>query len=323
MAATTSIRSGARRAARPSLLATLTPAVWLSLAAVYVIWSSTYLALGYMVRDLPPLAGSGARFFLAGLVLYVVLRVRGVAAPSPRQWGLCVLSGTAMFFGGNGFVAIAAREAPSGLTAMSIGSMPLFLTAMEAALGQGTSRRQWLGLALGFAGVCSIGLTGVAISAKSFGLLALAPVGWAAAALLVRRCQLPAGAMAGAAQLMGGGSTLLLGGHLLGERFDAMPGTPALVAFGYLVVFGSIVGYSAALHLLRSVPGSLATSYAYVNPVLAILLGAGLAGERVGGRVLLACGAIVAGVALLLTSTGRREDEPRAPASPAVRDAAA
>ena len=146
--------AGARFVTDTSKLALpFAPSVLLSLAAVYLIWSSTFLALRYMVAELPPLATSGVRFMLAGGVLYAFLRLRGGAAPSARQWALSAVSGTLMFFVGNGFVAIAAREAPSGVTAMAIGSVPLFLAAMEAALGERPSARQGLGLALGFAGV--------------------------------------------------------------------------------------------------------------------------------------------------------------------------
>lgn len=288
----------------------LAPSVLASLAAVYVIWSSTFLALRYMVRDLPPLATSGVRFLLAGVVLYAWLRWRGAEAPSLRQWALCIFSGTLMFFVGNGLVAIAAREVPSGMTAMSIGSVPLFLTAMEVALGQRPSARQWLGMALGFAGVLSVGVTDAPVSAQSLWLLLFAPVGWAASSLLVRRCALPAGPIAGAAQLIGGGATLLVGGLALGERFSSAPTTSSLLAFLYLVVFGSIIGFSAALHLLRNAPASLATSYAYVNPVCALALGAAVGGEHVGPNVLIAGLLVVGGVAVLVTSpaSGRNVD---------------
>lgn len=284
----------------------LARSVLLSLAAVYVIWSSTFLALRYMVSDLPPLATSGVRFLTAGAVLYVFLRLRGAPALRLRHWALCTVSGTLMFFVGNGLVALAAREVPSGLTAMSIGSVPLFLTAMEAGLGERPTLRQWLGLALGFAGVLSAGVSDSPISDRALWLLLLAPIGWAAASLLVRRCALPAGPIAGAAQLIAGGATLLVGGLLLGERFVAMPAASSLLAFAYLVVFGSIIGFSAALHLLRNAPASLATSYAYVNPVLALALGTTLGGEHVGANMVLAGVLVIAGVAVLVTRS--RED---------------
>jgi drug/metabolite transporter (DMT)-like permease len=275
--------------------------VVISLALVYSIWSSTYLALRYMVVDMPPLASSGARFFIAGLVMYVFLRARGAAAPSLRQWLLSAAIGCCMFFVGNGFVAIAAREVPSGMTAMATASVPLFLTAFESGLGQRPSLRQCAGLALGFAGVVCMCASGVTTSSSTLWLLVLAPLGWTVASLLTRRCELPSGAMAGAVQLMGGGASLLLGGFVLGEQLTSVPSTSSIMAFAYLVVFGSIIGYSAALYLLRNASAGLATSYSYVNPVLALALGATLGGERLGPSALLSGLLVVSGVLLLLT----------------------
>lgn len=288
--------------AAPSLASPALPrGVVLSLALVYSIWSSTYLALRYMVVDMPPLSSSGARFLIAGVAMYAFLRARGAAAPSARQWLLGAASGCAMFFMGNGFVAIAAREVPSGVTAMSIASVPLFLTAFEAGLGRRPSLRQCAGLALGFVGVVCMCASSLSASGSAIWLLVLAPIGWAIAALLTRRCQLPAGAMAGAVQLLGGGASLLLGGFLLGERMSALPSQSSLCALLYLIVFGSIIGYSAALYLLRNASAGLATSYAYVNPVLAIVLGTTLGGERLGPSALLSGVLVICGVALLLT----------------------
>jgi len=204
---------------------------------------------------------------------------------------------------------------PSGMTAMSIGSVPLFLVAMEAVMERAGPRARagerqrpmhWLGIALGFAGVVCMGWSEASASPKAMALLGMASVGWASASLLVRRAAMPAGLMAGAAQLIGGGSALLAGGFALGERFTAWPSWNASLAFVYLLVFGSIIGFSAAVHLLRNAPASIATSYAYVNPVLAVLLGATLGGERIAASTLIAGLLVVAGVATLLTSEARK-----------------
>jgi len=295
-------------ATRRTLLPALpfAPSVIASLLAVYLIWSSTFLVLRYMVAELPPLATSGIRFLIAGSILYAFLRFRGAAAPTGKQWLLSVASGTLMFFVGNGFVAIAAREVPSGMTAMSIGSVPLFLSVMEAPFGQRPTALQWVGIALGFAGVACMGWSEGSASPGALALLFFAAIGWASASLLVRRAAMPAGLMAGATQLIGGGSMLILGGFALGERFTAMPSWSAGLAFVYLLVFGSIIGFSAAVHLLRNAPASVATSYAYVNPVLAVVLGAMVGGERIAPSALLAGLLVVAGVAVLMTSEARK-----------------
>jgi drug/metabolite transporter (DMT)-like permease len=286
--------------------------VVLSLALVYSIWSSTFLAVRYMVEAMPPLASSGARFAIAGLAMYGFLRMRGSAAPTPRQWLLCFATGSAMFFMGNGLVAIAAREVPSGVTAMSIGSVPLFLSAFEALLGQRPSVRQGIGLALGFGGVVCMCAGSVSASSSTLWLLVLAPIGWALASLATRHCSLPVGPMAGAAQLIGGGTSLMLGGFALGERITSLPSTSSVLAFGYLVVLGSIIGYSAALYLLRNASSALATSYAYVNPVLAMVLGATLGGERLGANAVLSGLLVVSGVVLLVTDARPKPTTSRA-----------
>ena len=174
----------------------LTPGVLLSLAAVYLNWSSTYLALRFMVAGLPPLLANGLRFLLAGSLLYAFARLRGAARPTRKQWLLSAWRGL-MFFVGNGFIAIAAREVPSGVTAMAVASMPLFLAAMEALLGQRPTRLQSLGLGLGLLGVAWMNAGGdLRITPGSAVLLVLSPFGWAAGSLLVRRADLPAGPMA-------------------------------------------------------------------------------------------------------------------------------
>ncbi len=279
--------------------------VVLALAAVYLIWSSTYLVLRFMVSDLPPMLTSGVRFVLAGALLYAFLRARGAAAPTQKQWLLSCVSGALMFVVGNGFVALAARHVPSGVTAMSVGSMPIFLAAMEASLGRRLPARQWFGLALGFLGVMSMGLADARAQPLAALLLLIAPIGWAAGSLCVRRFDLPAGAMAGATQMLCAGVLMLGFGAALGEQIRAVPPLHALLAFGYLVIFGSIVGFSACLYLLRTTSAPIATSYAYVNPLLAAALGAALAGERMQPELLFAGLLVVAGVATLALGAPR------------------
>lgn len=283
----------------------LSSSVLLSLAAVYLIWSSTYLAMRFMVSDMPPLLSNGARFLLAGSLLYAFSRMRGAAAPTRKQWLLSAAAGSLMFFVGNGFIAIAAREVPSGVTAMAAASMPLFLAGMEALLGQRPTRLQGLGLGLGLLGVAWMNTSDLSITPGAAVLLLLSPIGWAGGSLLVRRANLPAGPMAAAAQMIAGGVLMVLYGYGSGERFPTDPSTSSLLSFVYLVLFGSIIGFSACMYLLRNTSASLATSYAYVNPVLAVALGALVAGERVGPGVLLSGALVVAGVAVLVTSGTR------------------
>jgi drug/metabolite transporter (DMT)-like permease len=299
--------SFARSAIRmPALsLPGLSTPVLLALLAVYTIWSSTYLVLGQLVAHVPPMTTSGVRFVLAGSLLYAFSRLRGASGPTAKQWAMSAVTGALMFLVGNGLVAVAAREVPSAVTAMSAGSVPLFLAAMEAGLGKRLPTRHWLGLGLGFAGVLCMGLADAQASPRAALLLVLAPLGWAAGSLCVRRADLPAGPMAGATQMLCAGAMMLCAGLATGERFTGMPPSAAVAAFAYLVVFGSVVGFSACLYLLRHAPASIATSYAYVNPVAAAGLGALVGGEQLAGETWLAGALVVAGVAILVTGPRR------------------
>ena len=195
-----------------------------------------------------------------------------------------------MFFVGNGFVAIAAREVPSGMTAMSIGSVPLFLSVMESAARAAADAR-CNGSASASASPASRAWVGRKHPHRRRRCCSccFAAIGWASASLIVRRAAMPAGLMAGAAQLIGGGATLIARRPRASASASARCRRwSAGLAFGYLVVFGSIIGFSACVYLLRNAPASIATSYAYVNPVLAVLLGATLGGERIAPSALLA-----------------------------------
>ncbi|HEY0710078.1 MAG TPA: drug/metabolite exporter YedA [Polyangia bacterium] len=280
-----------------------------SLILVYLIWGSTYLALRYVVEVLPPLLASGARFLLAGGVLFAVLRVRGVPAPTSRQWLVAVPVGVLMLVVGNGLVAVAQREVPSGAAAASVASIPLFVALMNRVLGVRPSRRQWAGLVVGFAGVLVMSVSDARTSAGNATLLVLAPCGWAMGTVLAARVALPGGLMSAAVQMITGGSGALLLGLVTGESatplFAQPPPLRAALAFAYLVVFGSLVAFSAYNYLLQHAPGPVATSYGYVNPVIAVILGTTLGGERLRATTLLAGALVVIGVVTIMRGARR------------------
>jgi drug/metabolite transporter (DMT)-like permease len=280
------------------------PRVLGSLAAVYLIWSSTYLGLRYVVEVLPPLLSAGTRYLTAGLLLYAALRARGAASPTRRQWLRSLPIGGLMFLLGNGFIALAERRVPSGLAAVACSAMPLFACVFSLVFGERPTRREWAGVGLGFAGVVLLTLGDLRSAPAEGALLLLAPAGWAVGSVLARRASLPAGAMSSATLMVGGGVVTLAAGLLHGEALpDHVPLRGAL-ALVYLAVFGSIVAFSAYTYLLRATTTALATSYAYVNPVLAVLLGAALGGERPSAGLLVPGAVVVAGVAVM--ATGRR-----------------
>ncbi|MCG3127933.1 MAG: putative inner membrane transporter YedA [Phycisphaerae bacterium] len=288
-------------------------------AAVYLIWGSTYLAIRVAVETLPPLLMAGIRFVFAGASLYALLRWRGAARPSAAHWRAAAIVGGLLLLGGNGLVVWAEQSVPSGIAALLVATVPLWIVILGAA-GRGGTRpagRELIGLALGTAGVCTLfapqALAGDARAAPTdlFGAagLVLASLLWAIGSLYSRRANLPRSPLlATAMEMICGGALQLLVGLLMGEaaRFD--PGRVAprsIVAMLYLIVFGSWIGFSAYVWLLRVArPASVAT-YAYVNPIVAVLLGALLLSELLTFGTLVAMGLIVAGVVLITTARRR------------------
>jgi drug/metabolite transporter (DMT)-like permease len=287
--------------------------VAVALGAVYLIWGSTYLALRYVVEVFPALLTASLRYLVAGAALYAILRARGAAAPTRRQWLLSIPVGGLMFLVGNGLVAVAEERVSSGLAAVACAATPLFACALSLPFGERPSRLEWAGVALGFGGVVLLALGDLRAASGSGALLLLAPVGWALGSVLARRLSLPAGSMSAATQMLGGGIITLAAAALRGERLPAaLPGR-ALLALLYLVVFGSIVAFSAYTYLLRHTTTALATSSSYVNPMLAVLLGAALGGERPGAGMLAPGALVVLGVAIMALERARPSLPPGAP----------
>lgn len=284
--------------------------VALALGAVYLIWGSTYLGIHFALDGGYPalLAVSGGRMLFAGALLYALLRWRGVAPPTRVQWRSLAMMGVCMMLVGNGMVVLAQRSVSSGLAAIAIASMPLWMGLFGALYGRHPSRREWLGIAIGFVGVLWLN-AGSALSASPLGLslLLLAPIGWAFGSVWSRGRDLPPPFMTAAGQMLCGGVMLVALGLAMGERLPASPTPLATTALVYLAIFGSIVAFSAYLWLLEHVRPALATSYAYVNPPIAVLFGAWFGGERFGMHDLGAMAVILAGVAVISLSKGRME----------------
>jgi len=292
-----------------------------ALVAVYVIWGSTYLAIRIALEGIPPFLMGGVRFVVAGCVLFAVLWLRGGPAPTPRQWRHAALVGGLLLVGGNGGVIVAEQSVASGLTALGVATVALWAALFAGAWGQWPTHLEWLGLGVGFAGVALLNVGG-GLRASPFGALVLlvAPISWALGSMWSRRLDLPSGLMASAAEMMTGGAMLLALSAVTGERPPAALASRPLAALVYLIVFGSWIGFSAYLFLLRHVRPAVATSYAYVNPVVAMCLGVFLAGEHVDASEWAAMPVILAGVALVGLAH-RRGGEPSGEPEPS--DAAA
>jgi drug/metabolite transporter (DMT)-like permease len=280
-------------------------------AAVYIVWGSTYLAIRFAVETLPPLLMAGARFVLAGAIVLAWARLRERSpAPTRMDWRTGIISGALLLLGGNGAVAWAEQRVPSGIAALLVAIVPLWMVLIEWLRPGG--RRPALAV---FAGV-ALGLVGLLLlvgpdtlrsdgASNSLGalVLVLASLSWAAGSLFTKWApRASSGTVGTGTQMLAGGALLLLAGIVSGEpaRLDlAHASTRSLLGFAYLVTFGSLIGFTAYVYLLAHTTAAKAATYAYVNPVVAVLLGWAIGHEPVTARTLMAAGVILAGVAII------------------------
>lgn len=293
----------------PGLRAAIDPRLIASLAAVYLIWSSTYLAMRIALDDLPPLLMASVRFVSAGLVLLVIAKRRGAAWPGVNDWVRVLPIGALLFLGGNGFVAIAQYSVTSGGAAVVCATMPLWVGVLGAITGERPSRREWLSLGVGFVGILVlIGGPSLAGEPLHLVLIIAAPICWAMGSILARRLPGAIGRDAfllPAMEMITGGVVLFAAGFAIGERPTLEASTASWLALAYLWLFGSLIAFTAYTWLLRNARPVIATSYAYVNPVLAVILGAAIAGEPLGVSTVVANGLIVGAIWLALGSVRR------------------
>lgn len=291
--------------------------VALALLAVYLIWGSTYLGIRFALEGgFPPFLLGAVRFLIAGALMLAFLRLRGVAMPTRTQWRNSAVVGILLLLGGNGLVNVAEQTVSSGMAAVAVASAPLWMGVFATMRGERPTRLEWIGLAIGFVGVFWLN-AGSSLSAQPFGLvcLLLAAISWSYGSIWSRGRDLPSPLMAAAAQMLCAGVAMGVVGLALGERFESLPTPQGLGAVAYLIGFGSLLGYSAYVWLLRNVRPALAGSYAYVNPAIAVLLGSMLGAERFGAAELLPMAVILAGVvAITFAKAGARKRAPAAPA---------
>jgi drug/metabolite transporter (DMT)-like permease len=297
--------------------------VALAFAAVYVLWGSTYLAIRFGIETIPPFLMAGTRHLIAGLLLYVWMRSRGTPRPSATHWRSAAIIGGLMLLGGNGLVTWAEQRVPSGLAALIVASVPIWMAVFE-----GLQKRTRPGAAV-IAGLL-LGLAGIALlvvpgrfagngHVDPLGALALltAALCWSFGSLYSRRVPLPASTFtATAMEMIAGGAWLWLAGLLFGEgsrlHLSAIS-TRSAVSLAYLILFGSLIGFTAYVWLLKATTAARVSTYAYVNPIVAVILGTLFAGEVITARVAIAALVIVGSVALIITS---RSKPARAAVSP-------
>jgi drug/metabolite transporter (DMT)-like permease len=282
-------------------------AILFSLISLYILWGGTYLGMRVALQSFPPFLLAGLRFLIAGGLMFAFLRARGVALPTRREWLGAALVGTLLLVGGNGGVTFAEQWVASGLAAVAIGAVPLWAALFAGLFGRWPTRFEWCGLLLGFAGLILLNLGHGLNATNPLGVVALllAPISWAFGSILSQRIPLPKGFMASAAQMLCASIVLFSIALGSGERMTAMPGLPAIVAMLFLILGGSLIAYTAYGYLLSHVSAPLATSYAYANPVVAVCLGVGLAGEQISLTGVIAMLIILSGVVLVTLGSGR------------------
>ena len=297
-------------------------ALILAFTAIYLIWGSTYLGIRVAIETMPPFLMAAARFLIAGTVLFVFLKLRGAAWPTAHQWRVNAIIGTLLLLGGNGAVVWAEQYVPSGLTALLIGVSPLFIVLTEWAWPGGTRPRSVTiaALLLGFVGVTwlaapwetpahgGLHLGGVAA-------ILLGCVSWSLGLIYSRRAQHGADSfVASALQMLGGGGALLLAAISHGDfaALQLSTITPrAWAAFCYLIVMGSLVGFSTFVWLMKHSTPARVSTYAYVNPVVAVFLGWLFLAEPIGPRTLVASAIIITAVAIITVQKNKSADSAR------------
>ena len=301
-----------------SLLQTTSPAhpsrasILLAFAAVYLIWGSTYLAIRYAVETIPPFFMAGCRFVTAGAALYLWTRAGGAPRPSRRDWAGAALIGALLLLTGNGGLCWAEQRVPSGLAALLLATIPIWMVLLDSLRRDGTKLgvRVMGGMSMGVAGLAL--LVGPAhlwgssrVNLAGAGVLMLASFSWSLGSILSHKVSLPHSALLAAAmEMLAGGALLLLLGLTTGEGRQlhfSQVALRSLLGLVYLIVAGSFLGFTAYLWLLRNVPTARVSTYAFVNPAVAVFLGWALGSEVLTGRELLASATIIAGVALIIT----------------------
>lgn len=282
--------------------------ILLAIAATWFIWGSTYLATALAVRDLPPFLLSGVRNTLAGLLLYGFLRARGAERPTRAQWGTAVIVGVSLLALGNGSVTWAAQREPSGVIALIVSLVPLWLLVFGwfGARGVKPAGLEVAGVLLGLVGIALLVAPhegGGSVSPLGLAVLLVSTVAWAGGSLFSRTLpKLPVPLIGTGMEMLMGGTVMLAVSAATGEwtEVSAASFTPrALWSLAYLVLAGSILGFTAYKWLLANVRPALAGTYAFINPVVAMLLGWLFAGEALTGRLLLAMATIVGAVAMI------------------------
>jgi len=285
--------------------------IWLALLSLYIVWGSTYLAIRFTVETIPPFLSAGMRFLVSGVILFIWRRAAGDAMPTKRQWRSTAIVGVFLLLGGNGLVSFAEQYVTSGIAALIIGSMPIWLVLIEA-LRPGGVKPNWLailGLLIGFGGIfllvgpAELTGNGHTLDPLGVGSLLMAAFLWSIGSIYSRNTDMPKSSlMSTSAQMLTGSIALFAVSGLAGEWNDfnfANVTTNSWLGLIYLITIGSLIGFVSYGWLLQNAPVSLVATYAYVNPLVAVFLGVWLADETINARILIAGLVIIGSVVLI------------------------
>lgn len=291
--------------------------IWAALLAVYLVWGSTYLMIRFVVETLPPFLSAGLRFVVSGVILLAWRRLSGDAVPTLRQWRSAAIVGTLLLLGGNGLVCWAEQTVPSGVAALIIGAVPMFLVIAEAVRPNGArpTLRVLIGLVIGFIGIYllvgpSVFSDGMPLNMSGVAALLFASLLWAVGSIYSKTVDLPKTAlMTTGAEMLAGGFALLVV-SVLSEQWSLFSltqvSTDSWLALVYLIVFGSMIGFASYAWLLQNAPISLVATYAYVNPLVAVFLGNWFAQEPLTPRMLSASTVIIGAIIFMNSSQASR-----------------
>ena len=299
---------------------------WIALITVYLVWGSTYLAIRFAIETIPPFLSAAIRFLVAGAILYFWRRLSGDPAPRKAEWRSAAIIGLLLLLGGNGGLVWAEQRIPSGIAALFIATTPLWMVVIDALRAGGVRANwlTWLGVLVGLIGTALLAnpwqthTTSSALDPVGIIVLLMAALSWSIGSLYSRKASLPSSPLLGTGmEMLVGSLGLFVFGTLVGEWHQFHLATISLRSLGglaYLIVFGSGIGFVAYTWLLRNAPTPIVSTYAYVNPVVAILLGSVIVHEPLEGIEIISALIIIGGV--ILITTAKSLAERKAPAIP-------
>ena len=290
------------------------PRAWIALIAVYIVWGSTYLAIRFTIETIPPFLSAGIRFLISGTILYLWRRLHGDPAPKKVEWRSASIVGLLLLLGGNGGLVWAEQRIPSGIASLFIATTPLWMVLIDSLRPGGVRANwlTWLGVLVGFTGIALLAnpwqshSVSPALDPLGMIVLIMAALSWSVGSLYSRKASLPSSSLLGTGMEMLVGSLGLFAiGTVIGEWSRFPLGTISMRSIGgliYLILFGSLIGFVSYTWLLRNAPTPIVSTYAYVNPVVALFLGSLIAGEILDGQDILSALIVLAGVILITTA---------------------